>query len=270
MPNINFLTFGAKAIDYKGLRKLNVIAAVAYSLEAILILLLRDSQRGTEMINSSFLGQDRIASQAAGQPVYAQATHHLFDLNLAYVVAAFLFMGTITNILIATRYRKAYEDSLGKRANRARWIEYGLVAGIMMISIALLIGVFELSLLLLIFSGTLLMALLGFVTEARARPTNKINWFSYWIALASGVLPWVVVLIYLWSSYVYGNGVPTFVYWVIVSLLALFACLAINRGFQHKKLGRWENFLFGERTYIILMFIAQTALAWQIFFGILH
>lgn len=270
MSKISFLTFGAKAIDYKGLRRLNVIAALAYGVQAILILFLRNAHNGSATINSSFLGQDKIASQAAGQSVYVQATHHLFDLNLAYVVAAFLLMGTITNLLIATRYRKTYETSLGKKTNRARWIEYGLVAGIMMLAIALLIGVFELSLLLLVFSGTLLMALLGFVTEARARPASKINWFSYWIALASGVVPWIVVLIYLWSSYVYGNGVPAFVYWVIISLLALFACLAINRGFQHKKLGRWDNFLFGERTYIVLMFVAQTALAWQIFFGTLH
>ena len=38
---------------------------------------------------------------------------------------------------------------------------------------------------------------------------------------------------------------------------------------QYKKVGRWANYLSGERTYIWLSLIAKSLLAWQIFGGTL-
>jgi hypothetical protein len=38
---------------------------------------------------------------------------------------------------------------------------------------------------------------------------------------------------------------------------------------QYKKVGRWANYLFGERIYIVLSLLAKTTLAWLIFAGTL-
>jgi hypothetical protein len=38
---------------------------------------------------------------------------------------------------------------------------------------------------------------------------------------------------------------------------------------QYKKVGRWKDYLFGERMYIVLSLVAKTVLAWQIFAGTL-
>jgi hypothetical protein len=38
---------------------------------------------------------------------------------------------------------------------------------------------------------------------------------------------------------------------------------------QYKKVGRWKDYLFGERIYIVLSLLAKTALAWMIFAGTL-
>ena len=38
---------------------------------------------------------------------------------------------------------------------------------------------------------------------------------------------------------------------------------------QYKKVGKWKNYLFGERTYIVLSLAAKTLLAWLIFSGTL-
>jgi len=38
---------------------------------------------------------------------------------------------------------------------------------------------------------------------------------------------------------------------------------------QYKRVGRFTDYLFGERIYITLSFIAKSALAWQIFAGVL-
>jgi hypothetical protein len=34
---------------------------------------------------------------------------------------------------------------------------------------------------------------------------------------------------------------------------------------QYKKVGRWKDYLVGERTYVVLSLIAKSLLAWQIF-----
>jgi hypothetical protein len=38
---------------------------------------------------------------------------------------------------------------------------------------------------------------------------------------------------------------------------------------QYKKVGRWKDYLFGERFYIILSLTAKSVLAWTIFAGTL-
>jgi hypothetical protein len=38
---------------------------------------------------------------------------------------------------------------------------------------------------------------------------------------------------------------------------------------QYKRVGRWADYLFGERVYIILSLTAKTVLAWQIWVGTL-
>jgi hypothetical protein len=38
---------------------------------------------------------------------------------------------------------------------------------------------------------------------------------------------------------------------------------------QYKKVGPWRDYLFGEKTYIILSLTAKALLAWQVFFPVL-
>ncbi len=40
-----------------------------------------------------------------------------------------------------------------------------------------------------------------------------------------------------------------------------------NMVLQYKKVGKWKDYLYGERFYIILSLVAKTALAWQVFSG---
>jgi hypothetical protein len=39
---------------------------------------------------------------------------------------------------------------------------------------------------------------------------------------------------------------------------------------QYRKTGRWSDYLYGERVYMLLSLIAKTLLAWQVFFGVLR
>jgi hypothetical protein len=261
---------GKNTITYGKLRKYNFIVAALLLIQAIVVLVLSSSQKGTQPITTNFLAKDQLASQASGNSVLATASHHLFDLNIAYVIAAFFVISALAHLAIATWRRKAYESDLKKGINRARWIEYAFSASTMMIAIALLTGIYDIASLLMVFVLTAIMSLLGLTMELRNQDAKKVDWANYWVGILAGIVPWVVMLIYIWSAHVYGSGVPGFVYWVYASLLILFTSFAINMYLQYKRLGHWSTYLYGERAYIILSFIAKTALAWQVFAGTLR
>jgi hypothetical protein len=62
---------------------------------------------------------------------------------------------------------------------------------------------------------------------------------------------------------------PAFVYAIIPTIFVFFNIFAVNMYLQYRKVGRWKNYLFGERMFIVLSLLAKTALAWQIWFGTL-
>jgi hypothetical protein len=256
-------------VTYDKLRKYNLIAAGLFILQAIVVLLLSDPIKGVFPITANFLAEDKLASSAAGHQVFVAASHRLFDLNIAYVVAAFFIISALAHIIISTWKRKIYENDLKKGINRARWIEFSLSGGIMMGAIAMLSGILDIASLLMVFALTAVMTLLGLAMELRNQEQNDVDWANYFIGIVAGSIPWLVIIIYVWNSHVYGNGIPGFIYWIYGSLFLLFSSFAINMYLQYKKLGHWSAYLYGERAYIILSFIAKTALAWQIFSGTL-
>lgn len=61
-----------------------------------------------------------------------------------------------------------------------------------------------------------------------------------------------------------GEGPPTFVYAIIISLFLFFNSFAINQVLQYKQVGPWKSYAFGEKTYVVLSLLAKSALAWQV------
>ena len=257
-----------KSITTQSLHKWNVTMAILHAVQGIAVLVL--SKSITWPVITNYLALDPIATQVQGHPVLAQASHKVFDLNLAYLVAAFFFMSAIAHAVIATVYRKRYESDLGRGINKVRWIEYGLSASTMMVAIGFLSGIYDLSSLIMIFALDLIMNLLGLVMELHNQGSKKVSWISYWIGCIAGIVPWIVFAYYVWGATVYGSGVPTFVYWIYLSIFVFFNSFALNMYLQYKKTGKWANYLYGERIYMILSLVAKTLLAWQVFFGTLR
>lgn len=258
-----------KKITTLSLHKWNIVMAVLHIIQGIAVLVF--SKSITWPVTTHFLTTDSIATQAQGRIVLAPASRIIFNLNLAFLVAGFFFMSAIAHAVIATVYRKRYEADLKNGINRARWIEYGLSASTMMVAIGFLSGIFDLSSLIMIFALDLIMNLLGLVMETHNQGAKKTNWMSYWVGCLAGIVPWVVFALYVWGASVYGSGnIPAFVYWIYVSIFIFFNCFAINMYLQYKKKGKWADYLYGERVYMILSLVAKTLLAWQVFAGTLR
>ena len=86
-----------------------------------------------------------------------------------------------------------------------------------------------------------------------------------------GVTPWIFIFINLIGDGVATDsnpqGVPQFVVWIFVSIFLFFNTFSINMILQYKQIGKWKDYLYGERAYIWLSLLAKTCLAWQVFFG---
>ena len=106
--------------------------------------------------------------------------------------------------------------------------------------------------------------------EVHNQTTKKTNWLSYWVGCIAGIIPWIVIAFYMWLGADNGSKVPTFVYWIFVSIFIFFNCFAVNMVLQYKKIGPWKDYIYGERVYIILSLVAKSLLAWQVFAGTLR
>jgi hypothetical protein len=58
------------------------------------------------------------------------------------------------------------------------------------------------------------------------------------------------------------------VYLILFIYFGLFNIFALNMILQYKGVGKWKDYLYGERMFIILSFVAKTALAWLVFTGV--
>ena len=43
----------------------------------------------------------------------------------------------------------------------------------------------------------------------------------------------------------------------------------MNQALQYARLGRWRDYLYGERWYLLLSLVAKSLLAWQVFANVL-
>jgi hypothetical protein len=250
-------------MKFKKLNKFNLRMSALHAIQGLLILLI--SEPAMREITSSYLSFNPVTETLEPASVV------LFEVNIAIMIAAFFFISAFAHLSVATFGRKSYEKNLKKGMNKVRWYEYSVSASIMIVLIAMLSGIFDIGTLMAVFGLTAVMNLLGLAMEVHNQTTTKTNWLTYNIGVVAGIIPWFVIGAALYTAEVSANGdVPGFVYAIYASLFLFFNTFAINMILQYKKVGKWSDYLYGERTYIILSLVAKSALAWQIYAGTLQ
>jgi hypothetical protein len=130
-------------------------------------------------------------------------------------------------------------------------------------------GLLTIEAILLIFIINALMNLFGLLME-KMNPINRdeTDWTAHWFGWIAGVTPWVMIVIYMLN-----NGdlsrMPWFVIPGLLFYFLVFNLFAFNQYFQYKKMGKWKDYVYGERMYIWLSLFGKSILAWFIFLGIL-
>ncbi len=249
---------------FERLRLFNATMAVLHLTQGVIMLLL--STDFSLPVTTSFLEFDEVSEKL----VVAEDT--LLDLRIAPLVASFLFISAFAHLVLTLPgVYQWYVRNLRLGINYARWYEYALSASVMIVVIGMLTGMYDLGSLILIFALTAAMISFGLLMEVQNHGAAEINWTPFVLGSIAGIIPWIVIGLYLLAPASRSIGdVPTFVYGIYISLFVWFNMFAVNMFLQYRKIGPWRDYLFGERMYIILSLTAKSALAWQVFAGTLR
>ncbi len=240
------------------LRRFNIIMGFFHAIQGVAILAL--SNDFALPVTATFLDD---APGLAPPKIY-----ELFEVRIAWGVAAFIFLSALAHwIISAPGVYPWYVSNLERGRNYARWIEYSVSSSLMVVLIAMLPGITDVAALGALFAVNATMILFGLLMEHYEKP-GRPNWMSYWFGVFAGAVPWLLIAIYLWSPSTDGSP-PAFVYGIFFSLFVFFNSFAINMVLQYKQVGKWRDYLYGERAYIILSLVAKSLLAWQVFAGTL-
>ena len=246
----------SKEITSSTLRRYNLIAGVFHLAQMLVVLALAND-----------FSLPIVARYMSGPPgsTFAEAVT-LFDTPVGLAVAIFLGLSAFFHFLVASpQYFGRYSAGIAAQRNYFRWVEYSISSSVMIVLISQIVGVSDLAAIISIFGVNASMILFGWLQEKYESPGNG-GWLPFIFGCITGIVPWVALIFYVFSiGGVSDTTAPVFVYGIVVSLFVLFNTFAIVQYLQYKKVGKWSNYIRGEKTYITLSLIAKSALAWQIF-----
>ncbi len=255
-------------INFKSLRKFNLFMGFLHLIQGsamlVFALTIDKIKDFRTPVWSYFLNFDQTQMRLVTQP------EKLFTVPFAVLVAAFLFLSAIAHFIIAApKTNDIYNRDLEKGINKFRWYEYALSSSLMIFLIAMLFGVYDIGALILIVLINATMNLFGLVMEEINQFKQKTDWKPFIFGSLAGIGPWIVIVLYA-----FGNAdpseVPWFVYAIVGSYFVFFNLFPINMVLQYKKVGKWANYLYGEKTYIVLSLVAKSVLAWLVFSGVMQ
>ena len=203
----------------------------------------------------------------------------LISFPLAYLVAAFFALSALAHFLVAYPFRKRYESWLAREFNPMRWAEYALSSTLMIVGIASLSFITDAGALIAIAVCNASMNLFGWSMEEANIGRKNVQWSHYIFGCIAGIAPWIALFTTVglslanWPTGIGPNGrdleafKPVLIT-IYVSLFISFNIFAVNMVLQRLKVGKWADYLHGERSYMILSLVAKTLLAWQVWTGV--
>lgn len=251
------------------LKKFNLVMGSLHLVQGLVMLLLAlFVTKITEYkptITTTYLAYDPVLNALVPE------VKELFNLPFGIMVSLFLFISAFFHFLVSSsrKYYRIYIDGLEQNINVFRWYEYAISSSIMIVLIAILFGIYDIGTLVLLFLLNASMNLFGLLMEKMNQGKDKVNWLPFIFGAVAGVGSWIVILINMLSCQDL-TQIPWFVYVIAGTYFVLFNLFPVNMVLQYKKVGRWQDYLYGERGYIILSLVAKTLLAWLVFAGIMQ
>lgn len=264
---------GKGHVTPRTLQKLNLAVAVVLALQAIALLVFGVAY--SVPVYVSHLTGDALQTKLRGTEIMAPALHMLWNLNVAYVAAAALLVTALVYALLATVWRMKYEARLKKESQPLRWVIVAIAGGLMLVALALVAGVNELTDLKSIVAFTVLASLGAAWLEMHPVRRGKLDasgWLGVIIALVAAIMPLLVILDTMAATGIFGGvGVPAYA-WELFAVSVVGWLLVIgNMHLTNLKQGKWgSNYLYAEAWYTGLILAVETVFVWVLFAAVLH
>jgi hypothetical protein len=245
-----------KEVNNSTIRRYNLIAGVFHLVQMAAVIALAND-----------FSLPIVARYMAGPPgsTFAEPVT-LLKTPIGITVAIFLGLSAFFHFLVSTpKFFPRYSAGIAAQRNYFRWVEYSISSSVMIVLIAQICGISDVTSLIAIFGVNASMILFGWLQEKYEQPGNG-GWLPFIFGCIAGIVPWIALVFYVFA--IGGPGdtkAPAFVYGIVISLFLLFNSFAIVQYLQYKKVGKWAEYIRGEKTYITLSLVAKSALAWQIF-----
>jgi len=256
-------------ITFPKLRKFNLLMGGLHLIQAILMAILATTVIEKIAEFSPVITQFYITYDPITQSLVTKAKD-LFQLPFGLLVALFLLISAGAHALISlpNKMNAIYNADLEKGINRFRWFEYALSSSVMIVLISTLFGVYDIASLILIFVVNASMNLFGLLMEQLNSEKEKksLRWGPFVYGSIAGLAPWAVIIIYMTGTGNYSQ-VPWFVWAIVGTYFVAFNTFPVNMILQYLRVGKWKNYLYGEKVYITLSLVAKTLLAWLVLFG---
>jgi hypothetical protein len=249
-----------------GLRRFNAIMGFLHLVQGLFMIFV--SNDTTYPIFTNYLG----AQFSDGRIQLVPEAQLLYNLPFGPAVALFLLISAVAHGYLATIGFERYKRDLRNGMNPVRFYEYALSSSLMIVLIGMLTGLWDLGAILLIFALNATMNLFGIMMEYHNYYTKRVDWTSFIYGCVAGIVPWIVIFLYFYgavNSGDQGQGPPAFVYAIIPTLFVFFNIFAVNMVLQYQKVGKWADYIYGERVYIVLSLVAKSVLCWMIWTGTL-
>ena len=237
-----------------GLRRWNLGLTILHLAQAVAIVILAGDFAIS--VTSSF------PDGPPGTPAPAPET--LFDVRIGWAIAIFLGLAALDHLITATVSRDVYERDLRRGINRFRWVEYSFSATLMIVLIGFYSGITSVNAVIAVIGANVAMILFGWIQE-RMNPPGRTSttMLPFWFGTLVGIAPWVSIAVNIAGS----ETVPGFVYGIVVAQFVFFFSFGLNQWLQYREVGKWTDYAFGEKAYLVLSLAAKSVLAWQIFGG---
>jgi hypothetical protein len=259
-----------KEITLPSLRRFNLIMGILHFIQGALMLgfsiAIDKISAFRPPLRTYFLTFDTTQMRLVTEPREAGS------LPFGILVACFLLLSALAHfIIVLPAGNRVYNRSIEQGINPFRWYEYALSSSVMIVLIASVFGVYAVDTLIAIFLLNAGMNLFGLLMEQMnaGKEKGKVRWVSFVFGCVAGIGPWIVILLNA-----FGNSDPAEIPWFVIAIAAsyfvFFNLFPINMVLQYKRVGRWADYKYGERGYIVLSLVAKTVLAWLVFAGVMQ
>lgn len=244
-------------------KKRNLIFGSVYVALAVFIVAM--SKTITVPLTLGFLTKDELAAPASSAP----ANQLLFDLRLSYLISGWLILLGVIHLLLATKWKTKSDKAVADRQNYFRWVLSTFSLCLALTLSALISGVTDINLLILISGSVFSGMVLAFQKEKIYAETKKANHMLFVLQIVALILAVLPTVSYQLGTVIWGQlGAQSMYLTLFVTGLMLLANIVFQLNY-YKKRGNWSNYNFYEDKFAVFNFLGGLSVTLILFFGLL-